>query len=74
MYPVLFRIGMFEVTSFGVLVAIAALAGVKIFSREVARSRLPEQAIDAALAGALAGFIGAKGHLGGRVQRHGAVT
>lgn len=27
MYPVLFRIGDFEVTSFGVMVAVAALVG-----------------------------------------------
>jgi prolipoprotein diacylglyceryltransferase len=28
MYPVLFRIGAFEITSFGVLVAIGVLAGI----------------------------------------------
>lgn len=33
-YPVLFRIGEFEVTSFGVLVAVAALVGLWLFDRE----------------------------------------
>ena len=31
MYPVLFRIGSFEITSFGVLVAVAALVGIWLF-------------------------------------------
>lgn len=60
MYPVLFRIGDFEVTSFGVLVAIAALVGMWIFSREIARSGLPGAAADAAVAGVLGGLLGAK--------------
>jgi len=60
MYPVLFRIGDFEVTSFGVLVAIAALVGMWIFSREIARSGLPGSATDAAVAGVLGGLLGAK--------------
>ena len=60
MYPVLFRIGDFEITSFGVLVAIGALAGLWLFQRELGRSRLPESGSDAALAGLIGGLIGAK--------------
>lgn len=60
MYPILFRIGDFEVTTFGALVAAAALTGLWIFSRELQRSNLPASAVDAALAGVLGGLIGAK--------------
>jgi phosphatidylglycerol---prolipoprotein diacylglyceryl transferase len=60
MYPVLFRIGDFEITSFGVLVAIAALTGVWLFGRELKRSGLPEQASDAAVVGVIGGLLGAK--------------
>lgn len=60
MYPVLFRIGSFEITSFGVLVAIGALAGIWLFQRELARRSLPESAVDAAIAGVLGGLLGAK--------------
>jgi phosphatidylglycerol---prolipoprotein diacylglyceryl transferase len=59
-YPILFRIGDFEVTSFGVMVAIGALVGLWLFRRELARSGLPESATDAAVAGVLGGLIGAK--------------
>jgi phosphatidylglycerol---prolipoprotein diacylglyceryl transferase len=59
-YPVLFRIGTFEVTSFGVLVAIGALVGLWLYGRELARSGLPQSAADAALAGVLGGLAGAK--------------
>jgi phosphatidylglycerol:prolipoprotein diacylglycerol transferase len=59
-YPVLFRIGTFEITSFGVLVAIGALAGLSIFSRELRRSGLPANAFDAAIAGVIGGMAGAK--------------
>ena len=47
MYPTLFRVGDFEVTSFGVLVAIAALVGIWLFSRELARHGLPADAWNA---------------------------
>jgi len=60
MYPVLFRIAGIEITSFGVLMAIAMLVGIRLFARELARSRLPEDAVNAALAGALGGVVGAK--------------
>ncbi|HET7696243.1 MAG TPA: prolipoprotein diacylglyceryl transferase family protein [Vicinamibacterales bacterium] len=60
MFPVLFRIGSFEVTSFGVLVALGALAGLWVFRREIARSRLPEAAMDAAIYGLVGGLAGAK--------------
>ena len=60
MYPTLFRIGEFEVTTFGVMVAIGALVGLWIFQRELVRSRLPENGVDAAVAGVLGGLAGAK--------------
>ena len=60
MYPVLFRIGSFEITSFGVLVAIAALVGIRLFGRELTRSGLPRDAVDAAIAGVIGGLVGAK--------------
>lgn len=60
MYPVLFRIGGFEVTSFGVLVMVGALVGLWILGRELRRSGLPESGLDAALAGVLGGMAGAK--------------
>jgi phosphatidylglycerol:prolipoprotein diacylglycerol transferase len=60
MYPVLFRIGNFEVTSFGVLLGIAALVGLWIFGRELDRSGLSRDALDAALAGVVGGLAGAK--------------
>lgn len=60
MYPVLFRIGSFEVTSFGVMVAIGALVGLWLFRRELLRSGLPEAATDSAIAGLIGGLAGAK--------------
>ena len=60
MYPVLFKIGDFEITSFGVLVAIGALIGLWIFHRELRRSGLPASALDAAVAGIVGGLAGAK--------------
>jgi phosphatidylglycerol---prolipoprotein diacylglyceryl transferase len=69
-YPVLFRIGTFEITSFGAMVAIGALVGLWIFRRELARSRLPDDAVDAAVWGLFGGLLGAKllwtiEHMGG---------
>jgi phosphatidylglycerol:prolipoprotein diacylglycerol transferase len=60
MYPTLFRIGTFEVTTFGVMVAIGALVGIWIFGRELARRGLPEDATNAAVAGVIGGLVGAK--------------
>ena len=60
MYPVLFRIGDFEITSFGVLVAIGSLIGIWIFQRELTRKGLPEAGVDAGIAGVLGGLVGAK--------------
>ena len=60
MYPVVFRIGSFEVTSFGVLVALAALVGLWIFRSELKRSDLPIEGVDAALIGLMGGMMGAK--------------
>lgn len=60
MYPVLFRIGGFEITSFGVMVALAALTGLWVFRRELAVSRLPDGAADGALMGVMGGLAGAK--------------
>jgi phosphatidylglycerol:prolipoprotein diacylglycerol transferase len=58
--PVLFRIGTFEITSFGVLVALGALAGLWVFRRELARAGLPDAALDAAVFGLVGGLLGAK--------------
>jgi phosphatidylglycerol---prolipoprotein diacylglyceryl transferase len=60
MYPVLFRIGSFEVTTFGVMVAVAALAGLWLFRRELARDGLAVEAADAGIVGVFGGLIGAK--------------
>jgi phosphatidylglycerol---prolipoprotein diacylglyceryl transferase len=60
MHPVLFRIGTFEITSFGALVAAGALVGLWLFGREARRSKLPESAIDTAVAGVIGGLAGAK--------------
>lgn len=60
MYPVLFRIGSFEITSFGVLVATGALVGLWLFQRELRRSEMDPSAVDAAVAGILGGLAGAK--------------
>jgi len=58
--PVLFRIGSLEITSFGALVALGALAGLWVFRRELARSGLPDAAMDAAVYGLVGGLLGAK--------------
>jgi phosphatidylglycerol:prolipoprotein diacylglycerol transferase len=60
MYPVLLRIGSFELTSFGAMVALAALVGVWLFRRELRRASLPDSAVDAAVAGVVGGLLGAK--------------
>lgn len=60
MYPTLFRVGAFEITSFGALVAAGALVGLWIFRRELKRSGLPAAADLAAVFGVLGGLLGAK--------------
>jgi phosphatidylglycerol:prolipoprotein diacylglycerol transferase len=60
LYPVLFRIGDFEITSFGVLVALAAVIGILLFDRERRRSGLSDGALDAAMTGVFGGLAGAK--------------
>jgi phosphatidylglycerol:prolipoprotein diacylglycerol transferase len=59
-YPVLFHIGSLEITSFGVMVAIGALAGLWVFGRELRRAGLPDSALDAAVFGLVGGLLGAK--------------
>jgi phosphatidylglycerol---prolipoprotein diacylglyceryl transferase len=56
----LFRIGEFEVTSFGALVAVGALVGLWLFRRELRRAGLPEGAVDTGIAGVCGGLAGAK--------------
>ena len=60
MFPELFRIGEFEVTTFGVLVALGALVGIWIFARELRRSDLPEDTLNGALGGVIDRLAGAK--------------
>ena len=60
MYPVLFRIGSFEITSFGVMVAVAALVGLWLFRRELRRSVVPVDAGDAGIVGVIGGLLGGK--------------
>jgi phosphatidylglycerol---prolipoprotein diacylglyceryl transferase len=59
-YPVLFRIGSFEVTSFGVMLAAAALFGLWLFRHEPRRSHLPVDVADAGVVGVIGGLLGAK--------------
>lgn len=59
MIPVLFRIGGFEVTSFGAMVALGLLAGAWVFSRELDARGL-SRASGLASVGAVAGLAGAK--------------
>src|SRR4029453_7156392 len=60
MYPVVFRIGNFEVTSFGIMVGLASLTGVWVLHSELRRSHLSAEGVDAALIGLLGGLAGAK--------------
>lgn len=60
MYPILFRLGQFEITSFGVLVAVGALVAWYVFSREARAAGLPDSTSDVALWAILAGLAGAK--------------
>lgn len=60
MLPVLFRIGSLDITSFGVMVALGAMAGLWLFRKELARSGLPAAALDAAVYGLVGGLLGSK--------------
>lgn len=60
MYPVIGRIGGFEITSFGLMVALGFLAGLWLFRRELRGRGLPVEYENAALIGAAGGLIGAK--------------
>lgn len=61
MYPILFRIGSFEITSFGAMVALGALLGILLLRRELGRSGLNQaDGTDAAMVGVLGGLLGAK--------------
>src|SRR5262245_15921915 len=70
LYPTLIRFGDFEITTFGALVALAAMTGLWIFHRELVRTRArlkpkatdfsPSSGVDAALIGVLGGLAGAK--------------
>ncbi|MEO5819077.1 MAG: prolipoprotein diacylglyceryl transferase [Vicinamibacteraceae bacterium] len=54
------RIGSFEVTSFGAMVALGALVGVWLLRREGRRVGLPETIVDVGIAGVIGGLLGAK--------------
>lgn len=60
MYPTFVTIGSFEVTTFGVMMAAAVVAGMWLFARELRFSRLPERAINGAMLAVAAGLVGAK--------------
>jgi phosphatidylglycerol---prolipoprotein diacylglyceryl transferase len=61
MYPTLLRLGSFEITSFGVMVALGAALGILVLRREMMRSGLDAaKGVDAALVGVLGGLVGAK--------------
>jgi phosphatidylglycerol:prolipoprotein diacylglycerol transferase len=61
MFPVLFRIGSFEITSFGAMVALGAALGILLLRRELMRSGVDlAKGTDTALVGVLGGLAGAK--------------
>ena len=60
MYPLIFRIGDFDVTSFGVMVAVAFAVGLSLLRRELKRGGLPLETSDAAIWGIFGGLLGAK--------------
>ncbi len=59
MFPVLFRLGSFEVTSFGLMVGLGAVVGAWLFTRE-AETRGLGQGSNVALVALIAGMAGAK--------------
>ena len=61
MYPTIVRLGSFEVSSFGVLVALVFLAAAVVLRREGTRLGLPSQLPDRLLVAAIiGGLLGAK--------------
>jgi len=60
MFPVLFRLGSFEVTSFGVMVALGGLLGLWTLGREARARGLPATASDLGVWALLGGLLGAK--------------
>ena len=61
MYPVLFRIGGFTVTSFGVMIALSFVVGGWVLARELEyRKQDPEHAWDLCGYAAIFGILGAK--------------
>ena len=60
MYPTLFHIGSFEITSFGAMVALAAMVGMWLFQHETQWSGLPADVSDAGAVGVVGGLLGAK--------------
>ncbi len=61
MYPILFRIGSYQITSFGLRVALGAALGLLLLRHELERVHLDVSAgTDAALVGVLGGLAGAK--------------
>lgn len=61
MHPVFFRIGSFEVSSFGVLVALGVVLGMVVLRREMARRGLDAaRGQDVAVVAVLGGLLGAK--------------
>lgn len=60
MYPTLFHIGSFEITSFGAMMALAAVVGIWLFQREAHWSGLSANVSDAGAIGVVGGLLGAK--------------
>ena len=55
-----FHLGPLEITGFGVMVALGALAGLWVFQNELAARFLAKQAVDVGMAAVTGGLIGAK--------------
>jgi phosphatidylglycerol:prolipoprotein diacylglycerol transferase len=61
MFPVILRVGSFQLTSFGVMMALAFLVAGVVFARELGRKgENPERAWDLVMFAALGGVLGAK--------------
>ncbi len=61
MYPILFQVGLFELRSYGVIVATAFFVGLWLASKEAERKGLGQQIVqDFAFYGLLGGIIGAR--------------